>query len=202
MKKILKNSVTMMAFTMVTGCSFMSPVKVGPDTGYVINSAADHVAKSSRHQRTMLIMHPETNPAYNTTRMAFTMHPYQLSYYSQSRWIEAPADMFAPLIMQSIQKSGRFKSVIAPPFAGQYQYALRTQIKTLHVDYARQMPTLDLQVQAAIIAAGSGNIVATRDFKVSVPLQQYSPYGATVAANRASSIFLSELTAWTLHHTP
>jgi cholesterol transport system auxiliary component len=197
MKKIFKPCIALIGTAMLASC--FGPVKTAPEMGYVINSAPSKVVKSRRHSATLLVLHPETNPAYNTTRMAFTMHPYQISYYSQSRWIEAPADMLAPLISQTMQNTNRFKSVISPPFTGSYDYALRTQIKMLQIDYVRDCPLLQLDVQAQFIRGQSGNVMATRAFKVAVPLEQRSPYGAVKAANLATSLLLTQMAVWVVN---
>ena len=201
MKQIVKHSVVIVTLAALSSCSFMSPVKVPPDTGYVINTVPTHIKKSRRHSATLLVMKPETNPAYDTTRMAFTLHPYQVSYYSSSRWIETPAEMLAPLLAKTMEKTGRFKSIITPPFSGRYDYALRSQIKLLQIDYARSKPVMQLDLQVQLISASSNSVIASREFKASVPLRQASPYSAVIAANQANEIVMAKVAAWTVNKT-
>ena len=200
MKTMIKQSLLLITTLILSGCSFMSPVKLEPETGYIIDTVPN-VAKSHRHAATLLIMQPDTNPIYNTTRIAFANKPFQISYYSRSHWIEAPADMLAAVLAQTMQKTNHFKSVIAPPFSGLYTYALRTQIKTLQADYTRPMPAMQVTIQAQIVRAGDGRIIAAREFKTAVPLQKYSPFGAVVAANCATSQLLSEMAVWCVRYT-
>lgn len=185
----------------LSGCSFLSPVKTGPETGYVINKTPANVVKSRRHSAVLLVMNPDINPVYNSTRLAYTVRPYQITYYSSSHWVDTPSQMFAPLIAQTLQKTNRFKSIVTPPFTGQYHYALRTQIKTLLIDYTRTQPALQLTIQAQIISGYNGNLLSSRDFSAAIPLPQHSPYGAVYAANCAAEKVLREMAAWVVKST-
>jgi cholesterol transport system auxiliary component len=196
MNMIMKQLLVLVMMLTVSACSVLSPAKLGPDNGYVINSVPDHVVKSGRHSRTLLVMRPDTDPVYNTTRIAFTMQPYQISYYAVSHWIETPADMLTPLLVATMLKTNRFKTVIAPPFIGQYDYALRTQIKTMLIDYTQRLPVMRINIQAQLIGASSGRVLSSREFSTAVPLYQKSPYGAVVAANHGTSRLLAEIARW------
>ena len=201
MNKTIKLLGVVAGTLILSSCSFLSPVNVGPDSGFVINTAPDHVIQSHRGSGVLLVMTPDTNPLFDTTRIAFTARPYQISYYANSHWAESPANMLSPLLMQTLQKSHHFKTVIAPPFAGQYTYALRTEIKTLLIDYTRRMPVLQMTLQEQLISPVSGRLISARDFTTSVPLHHKSPYGAVVAANQAASRLLAEIAVWCVHNT-
>ena len=179
----------------------MSPVKTGPENGYVIDSLPDHIIKTRKRSLALLVMVPESNPVYNTQRMAYTTRPYQITYYSHSRWVAVPSSMFSSLITQTLQKTNHFKAIIMPPFTGNYDYALRTQIKTLLIDYTRKVPVFRLSMQAMLIKASNGRMVSSRDFNTVVPLPKASPYGAVYAANCAAEKILVEIAAWSVRNT-
>lgn len=191
----------MLAVSVTTLSACMSPVKTGPDCAYVINSVPDHVKVSRNRGLTLLVSSPSTDPVYNTTRMAFTTHPYQISYYSRSHWVDSPSVMLTPLLIQSLQKSNRFKAIVSPPFTGNYQYVLQTQIKKLLIDYTCSTPVLELTIQEDLVATSSGRLIASRVFTTSEPLPSKSPYGAVYAANRANERLLAKITAWVIKHT-
>lgn len=196
MKQIRNIAVALSGAVMMSGCSFMSPVKLPPDVGYVINTTPQHVQRARQHHRTLMIMRPETNPVYNTVRLAFTDRPYQISYYSYSHWVEVPADMLMPLLAETMQDTHRFRAIITPPYTGQYDYALRTQIQMLSIDYTQRVPVMQFHLQAQLLRASTGNVISSREFKTSVPLSQRTPFSAVVAANHATSIVLKNLAAW------
>jgi cholesterol transport system auxiliary component len=200
MKFTIKQMIALASVALVSGCSFMSPVQTMPETGYLIN-AVPAVKKSSQRAGAILVLRPETNPIYNSTRMAYTTRPYQITYYGESRWAEAPADMLASLIAQTLQKTNHYKAIITPPFTGLYSYALRTQIKTLLIDYSHPRPVFRLSIQAQLISASSNRLLSSHDFTVTMTLPQRSPYGAVVAANRAAEKIMSEMAVWCVKYT-
>lgn len=199
MKNLIRGILIGSIFLTISGC--MSPVKSGPDTGYVINSIPDHIIKTRKRSISMLVMTPETNPVYNTKRMAFTTSPYQVTYYSHSRWIEAPSGMFSSLITRTLQKTNHFKAIITPPFTGNYDYALRSQINTLLIDYTQRTPVFRLSLQVMLIKASNGRMISSRDFEASVPLPKASPYGAVYAANCAAEQVLAKIATWSVRNT-
>lgn len=198
--KTLTNLLLTWMFLFLTACSFMSPVKVGPDSGYVINSVPHPAVHGGGHVNALLVMTPDTNPVFNSTRIAFTVKPYQITYYSGSRWIQTPAEMLTPLLTQTLQQTSHFTNVITPPFSAHYDYALRTNIKTLLIDYTRRPAVLEMTLQEQLLSMQSGHIVASRTFSTSVPLPVRSPYGAAIAANRATERLLAEIASWCAHH--
>lgn len=200
MRQLKGIAILAMAAT-VSGCSFMSPVQTPPDMGYVINQRSAPLKKSHRTHSVMMVLKPETSPAYNTTRIAFTDHPYQISYYSYSHWVEAPADMLLPLMVDALQQPHHYRAIVMPPFVGQYRYALRTLIKELRIDYTKPIATLNLSLQSQLLSGVTGNVIAAKEFNVAIPLQQRSPYGAVVAANRAAAIAIHKLAVWCIRHS-
>lgn len=199
MKNIIRAIIVCASFSVLSAC--MAPVKVGPDTGYVINSVPDHVVTTRQRGITLLTATPDTNPVYNTRRMAYTTRPYQITYYSQSRWVQAPAEMIEPLLVQTLQKTNHFKAIVSPPYTGQYDYVMRTEIKTLLIDYTQKTPVLRLSVQGQLTSAASGRMLSSRDFTTAVPLPQASPYGAVLAANCAADELLRQIAAWSVKNT-
>ena len=176
----------------LSGC--LSSVKLKPETNYTLNAVPD-VAKKRTHPITLMVLLPETDAAYNTTQMVYSQNPYQIAYYDKNRWAETPGQMLQPLIVQALQNTHYFHAVLTPPIAyGRYQYVLSTQILQLKQDYSRRPVMARLTTRAELIRIASNQVVATKEFTVSVPMQQYTPYGGVVAANKATKEFLAELT--------
>lgn len=199
MKTLIRSLVASASVLILSAC--MSPVKTGPDCSYVINSVPDRMMVSRKRGLTILVSQPITDPVYNTTRMAFTTHPYQIGYYSRSHWVDSPSGMLSPLLIQTLQKTNRFKAVVSPPFPGAYDYVLDTKIKTLLIDYTCGTPVVKLTLQEDIIGASSGRLIASRVFSTSEPIPQKSPYAAVYAANHATERLLAKIAVWVVRHT-
>lgn len=176
----------------LTGCSVFSPIKNDPPTSYVLNSVPT-VAKKSRHNVTLLVAQPETNSVYNSTGMAYTLQPYQVAYFAKSQWADTPGRMLHPLLVQTLQNTGYFKAVLSSPFIGQSNYMLNTEVQQLQQDYSHTPATLSLTVKAQLVNVTTNRIVAVKQFTVTEPIPQNSPYGGVVAANHATNQTLSKI---------
>lgn len=184
----------------LSGC--FGPVKTQPPSAYVI-SATPQVYPAQVRNRTAVLMVsvPETNPAYNTTQMAYSIKPYQISYFSHNQWAETPAQMLQPLMVQTLQSTHHYHAVITPPYIGRYDYELSTRISRLEQDFTDRPTSMNLSIHAQLSRTATNRIVATRDFTVSVPIRHGSPYNGVLAANRAAAIILAEIAEFCVRNT-
>ena len=56
----------------------------------MLSEVPNNVAHKPMHAVSLLVLPPETSPAYDTTRMAYTARPYQLAYFRDHEWAERP----------------------------------------------------------------------------------------------------------------
>ena len=183
----------------LSGC--LSPVKTDPVNTYEITTVPSHIPVSRMRSTTLLVTQPDTSPAYNTANMAYSMRPYQLSYFSQNRWSETPSQMLLPLIVQTLQNTHYFHAVVTPPFSGRYSYVLSTQITKLQLDYTHRPALLRLAINAQITSTMSNQIIAAKQFSVTEPIRQGTPYSGVFAANKATAKLLTQLTEFSLKNT-
>lgn len=194
-KSIAKAAVLGMVISL-TGC--LSPVKVEPQSTYMLNSVPYNVPKRGTHSATLLVMLSDTAAAYNTVQMAYSLRPYHIAYYGQNSWAETPAQMLQPLIVQTLSNTHYFKAVVAAPYVGRYDYVLTTQIDQLLQDYTHKPAQVRFIVRAQLTRASSNQLLASKQFTVSERLQTYTPYGGVYAANRATSRILEQLSAFVI----
>ena len=196
----MRNLLVAMSSVILSGCSLLSPVKSEPENTYVLTSIPAYTVARRTHPITLLVMPPDTNPAYNTTQMAYTVKPYQIAYFAQNRWAETPSQMLQPLMVQTLQNTRYFHAVVTPPYAGRYQYMLSTHILKLQQDYTRRPAVLQLTLRAQLSRVTTNQIMATKQFSVVEPLWQKSPYGGVIAANRATATMLKHLSDFCLEN--
>ena len=201
MKLLLRISVKLSLIFLLTGCSMFSPVKEGPMQGYMLDSAPMIDSKLRQSSSTLLVLHPDTNPVYDSKRIAFTLKPHQVTYYNHSHWAQPPAVMLEPLMVKTLQRSKRYKSVLTPPYAGTYSFALRTQIQELRIDYTSRVPVVHMVLQAQLINAKTNNLISSREFSSIVPMSACNPYAAVIAANSATRRILSKMVKWATVNT-
>lgn len=192
--RIGKLSTAIIAAFITLMLSACSAVKITPATTYMISAIPYNVVQRHAGTDTMMVLRPETIPAYDTMQMAYSKCPFQISYYAKNQWAETPSQMLQPLIVKALQCTHHYHAVVTPPYVGSYEYSLNTQIIELLQDYSSPChPRLRLKVRAQIVGIVDSEVIATKEFCIVVPMRCCSPYGGVLAANIATEMFLEQL---------
>ena len=192
MNNLIKYLILLLLFAL-SGCTLFSPVKVHTETKYTINSLPAVVSKGKQHHSVLLVLIPETSPMYDTTRMAYTIRPYQIAYFGRNQWAETPSQMLLPLIAQTLTRTHSFRAVVITPYAGHYDYILRTQILQIEQDFKYRPALLRFTLQVQLVKSINNQLVAIKELSVIEPMLQSSPYGGVLAANRATQKLLQQI---------
>lgn len=188
-----------LAAAAVSGCALMSPAETEVTTAVLQKMPAD-LPHGQARPVSVLVFSPEATPAYNTTKMAYAVRPYEVAYFSRHQWSETPSQMLQPLLVRALQSTGYFSAVLTPPFAGSYTYALRTDIVELSQDFTSQPPALRLSLRLRLTDDAGKKVVATREISLREPMQQKTPYAGVVAANEATAKALHEVARFVRDH--
>lgn len=175
---------------LLAGCALPPPEP--PVTTSLVDQLPDDLPRAARARLTLLVLTPQARPAYDTTRMAYSLRAHQIAYYGRNEWAETPAQMLQPLLVRTLEATGRFQAVLAPPHAGAFTHALQVDVLELLQDHARQPPVLRLVLHAQVADAAQ-RVVASREFVAERPLAEVSPAGGVRAANEAAAQVLREL---------
>src|SRR3990167_2910530 len=197
MKNIFKQLTVMIFLIGLAGCS-LGPLHMEPETTYMIDTLPQHVTTRKPQGINILVMLPETAPAYNTTQMAYTIKPYQVAYFGKNRFAETHAQMLHPLIVQTLQKTNFFHAVIMLPTMGRYQFILNTRILQLQQNFTHRPPAVELIVLAQLSQVETNQVIATQLFSIHEPIIYRTPYGGVLAANHATEKLLRELALFCL----
>ena len=162
-------------------------VQAGPTSTYVLTAVPTVSAKHSHRHVAVLVTLPDLSPAYNTTEMAYTTQPYQMSYFVKSGWLEAPSHMLQPLIQQTLINTHAFQAVGASAAMGHFDYAVNTQILQFEQDFTSARSVFRLGLRVQLLDAVTNRIIASKDITVVEPAPQNTPYGGVIAANQATS---------------
>lgn len=198
-KKIILGLSLIFLTLSLSGCSLFSPIKNSKNT-YVINSVNPNTIHAQPTSLTLLVNVPQTTQAYDTTQMAYIACPYELSYFSKNAWIDTPAQMLLPLMVQSLQNTCHYHAVVTPPFIGQSDLILSTQLVQLQQEFleCKSCSREHIIMRAQLINAATQRIIAACQFEVCERAPQNCPYGGVVAANCATAKLLAQLTQFCL----
>jgi cholesterol transport system auxiliary component len=172
-----------LAPVLLAGCSLLPPPQSEPATS-ILSKVPDQVPFEPGHASTLLVQRPEISSAYDTTRMAYTVKPYEIAYYRDNQWADTPAQMIQPLLVRTLQQTGFFQAILSAPDPGHTSYVLRTEIMELTQDYTRSPPLMRLTLHLRLFDE-SGRAVAEREITERETMQAATSYAGVNAANEA-----------------
>jgi len=186
------------ALLFLSACSMFSPVKSETPTTYLINAAPHPATQKTNNSLSLLVNTPDGNPVYNTTAIAYTVHPYQIGYFVKSAWAETPAQMLQPLLIQTLRRTHYFHQVGSASNLSQYGYILNTHIIELEQDFSRIPPLLHFVLSVEIINASTNQILASKEFNTYELITRNDTYTGVVATNRAVARIMGQLASFTV----
>ncbi len=173
--------------SLLTGCSFLSPVAAPQTNTYLVQSSGNYSVEQKSPASTVNLMVTEpTAPSWlNNTNMVYQMQPTQIDYFSKNAWADTPSHMLQNSVITNLQQSGHFHAVVAEPFSGNYDKRLDLRILNFSQDFSQNPSQFKLQVLAVLVNGQTQQVIASQMFNEIVPSQTGSPSGGVAAANIA-----------------
>lgn len=212
---ILRICGVLVFFTALTACS---PVKLPATKNYtlVAGKTADTGAVKSGHftvnlpiqasytkactamqkKQVLLISVPTALPAYASTRMAYEPAPYQISYYTENRWIATPAELLQTLLLEYLQQQNCYYAVVATPYTGIADYRLETKILDFKQNVIHSPNTIELNLEFTLFNSKNQMLISTYHVQKILPTASNTPYGGVLAINQAIDAILPDLAHW------
>ena len=179
-------------FIFLSGCSFFSPVKT-PTNTYLLNKIPCVSSQKMRYS-SLLVTMPTTSSIYSTTQIAYSKHPYQITYFANNVWAATPTEMLQSAMVQTLQNTHAFRSISSSNTLEHYDVILNTQLVKLQQNFCAQGSEVMLVMRAQLVNASTARVIRAKEFTMTEPAPLCSPYGGVVAANRATESFLRQLT--------
>ncbi len=183
---------------LLTSCTLFSPVQNQGNASYQLKNTPSVHTKNTKAY-TLLVTTPETNAMYNNNQIAYTQNPYQISYYAKSYWADTPANMIQQLMIQTLQNTHFYHAIIPQANMGRYDYILNSQLLELEQDFLVSPTRERFKFSIQLVRAADNHVMATKQFSVSIPTHQNNAYGAVIAANKAVSIGLLQMTNFLIY---
>lgn len=168
----------------LASCSLLSPVKTDCIKTYVLTDTPCFSVKYATHPATILVTQPAASAIYNTTQIAYSACPYQISYFAKNYWADTPPKMLQSLMVQTLQRTHYFRTVMASAL-GNYDYVLNTQLLDLKQQFTPCASYVTVRLRAQVVNTTHNQVIATRQFCAVEPAPCCNPYGGVIAANRA-----------------
>ncbi len=148
----------------------------------------------------ILVSSPDAVAGYQTEQMLYMSKPFELRAFAHHGWIDPPALLLFPLIVQSLERSGYFHAVISTPLYEQTDYRLDTQLIELQQSFLKKPSEIILVIKAVLTNVKENQVIASQIISecASAPLE--SPYGGVLAANHATEQLTADLTQFVIRH--
>lgn len=195
-----------LAIFLLGGCSSLLPPPPPPDNIYLLDANLPSIparsAPATQHQIVLAVGMPRARAGFDTAQMVWVRQAHGLEVYSRNRWADTPARMLAPLLVQTLERSGAFHAVVPTPSAVSATLRLDTEIIRLQQDFSVRPSRVQFTLNAQLIDTGTRRLIASAEFDETENAATEDAYGGVRAANLALERLLVRLAAFCAEHAP
>lgn len=168
---------------------------------------AGEAAASAPPTLTVQVDTPRAASGHDSALMAYQRTPQRIDYYARHQWVDTPAHMLGPWLVQALQQSGAFAAVLPGPAGAAVDWRLQTDNLQLlhHVPSASDGASagavtasshVTLRLDAVLIDSRTRRVLATRQFESTQPAPSTDAAGAAAAAQAAAQVVSREVAAF------
>jgi len=147
--------------------------------------------------RVLMIAAGPTPTLFDSERMVFSPDGVSRAYYHFANWSERPARSLVQLTEARLAQDPAWKSVVSTVAGVRGDLLLTLKIDDLTHDDSKQPGTVRIAVTAELLDWRQRRLVQRRPFERNVSVEARNAAGAAAAANRAVTLLLDDLGAWT-----
>lgn len=191
----------LLSFVLLSGCGFVREVH-DPIRTYVLeidggdSGEESRISSDVKSLSSLLIGVPQPAPGFESSRMAYVQVPHELNYFATSQWVESPARMLAPLLVQRLERSGIWSSVIPMPTSIRGDYRLDLINVVLVQNFLQQPSRMRLALRSQLVNIKDRHVIGTRNFESEEEALSDDAYGGVLAAQQVMSRLLNDLMEW------
>jgi cholesterol transport system auxiliary component len=145
----------------------------------------------------LVVDRPQIEPSIDTTRIA-RMAGVEIQYYADATWVDRPAPMIEPLIIQSFRNSGAIEVVADRRSDVRPDFLLQTTIVAFQSQKGDSGTDARVVMSASLMAMPKRKVVGTTEIGRSVVAQAANLEAIAAAFDDALGKVLKRLVEWTL----
>ncbi len=187
--------------TLIGGCSTLLP-KSPPQASYYSLDGVESKPNDQKPQpasmvkRSMIINTPRAAAGYDSQHIIYVREAHKLEYFAHSEWVDAPARMLAPLLVNAVEESHAFNAVVQYPNHVIGDVRLDSEIIRLQQEFSNQPSKVRFTLRVYLVDNLTKKVIAWREFDESAVTTSDDPLGGVVAANKAVQAVLDKLTVF------
>ncbi len=151
---------------------------------------------------TLIVETPRAAAGFDTRDIAYVRRAHEVEYFAVHQWVDTPARMVAPIMVQALQRSGRLRSVVLALTVAAGELLLETELVRLQQDFTRTPSHVRMSMRVLLVDAATRRPLAWRELDAVVLSPSEDPYGGAVAANAALAQVLQQLVAFVVQSVP
>jgi cholesterol transport system auxiliary component len=144
----------------------------------------------------LVVAVPTAAPGFDGPRIVYVRRPHELEFFSRNEWVDTPARMLAPLLVQALERTGRFQAVAETRTVAAAGLRLESEIVRLQHEFMVRPSRVRLTVRVQLSDVPSRRVLGAREFEAVEEALSDDPYGGVVAANRAIRRVLDDIVAY------
>lgn len=181
-----------LAGLLLGGCSVLQAAKPANMTSYALDVQFESAA-AEMGKVTLLVNTPNAQPGFNSPRMVYIKRAHEIDYFSQSQWVDNPARMLTPLLVQALAHSAKYRAVVQMRNSAKADIRLDTEIIRFQHEFLTLPSQVHLTIRAQLLDVHEQSVIATREFDVMEKAPEDTPYGGVIASNRAVKTILLQI---------
>ena len=168
----------------LAGCANLAPATDSVSV-YLLDAQPEPKPATLRRNEVLAVSTTRARPGFETAGIAYVTQPYELAYFTKSRWADAPARMLAPLIAHVLEQCGVFRAVVYNPSTVSADLRLDTELVYLQHEFIDKPSRVRLTVRAQLVDLNEQRVIAVREIEEVEPAAAANAYAGVAAANRA-----------------
>lgn len=177
-------------------CSLLASKPQASMSSYALDSGAALAptgTATAAATRVLLVEQPSAAAGYDSKHMVYLRQPLSPEWFTQSSWVDTPARMLAPLMVQTLQGSGVFKAVVLAPSAARADLRLDTEIVRLQQSFLQVPSSVRFTLQVTLSDNRTHEVLAWRVLDVVQAASSEDAAGGSAAASAAVNVALQQL---------
>lgn len=159
-------------------------------------SAPSGFSAGGRGSGQLIVATPSALAVLNTDKIMVEPGGGQVAYLGDAQWADQLPSLLQARIIQAFENGSNLRRVARPNDGVSGDYQLLSDIRTFGMRVTPEGPMAVVEISAKVVNNRSGNILAAKVFKASVPASGSSGAAVTQALDQASDQVLVELVRW------
>lgn len=193
--------VVLCAALLFPGCMELPNPKMEQPKLYRLDAQLPAQLSFPQRKRMLLISMPHAQSGTDSAGMAYMKQAHELDYFVNSRWVDTPARMLEPLLLQAMLKTGSFRTVTKSFGTLDADLRLDSEWVRLQQEFDTKPSRMHLIIRVQLFDLHSKQVLATQEFDEVEPADSDDAYGGVVAANRALQRMLEKVAAFCVNES-